>query len=71
MKRLKKMATESREGYIEKRYISVFKPQLARKLLKLGNNIYDIKADKSNTDRTIFIFKNTEKIKRDLTTITK
>lgn len=68
MERLKKMATESRE---EKEYLSIFKPQLARKLLKLGNNIYDIKADKNNSDRTIFIFKNTEKIRKDMTTITK
>lgn len=52
-----------------KEYISIFKPQLARKLLKLGNNICDIKADKNNTDRTIFIFKNTNKLKEDLATL--
>lgn len=51
---------------MNKEYISIFKPQVARKLLKLGNQIYDIKADKNNTDRTIFIFKNTNKLKEDL-----
>lgn len=52
-----------------KEYISIFKPQIARKLLKLGNPICDIKADKNNTDRTIFIFKNTIKLNEDLATL--
>lgn len=52
-----------------KEYISIFKPQLARKLLRLGNAICDIKADKNNTDRTIFIFRNTSKLNKDLTAI--
>ena len=54
---------------MSKEYISIFKPQVARKLLKLGNQIYDIKADKNNTDRTIFIFKNTDKLQKDLSDI--
>lgn len=54
-----------------KEYISIFKPQIARKLLNLGNTIWDIKADKNNTDRTIFIFKNTSKLKEDLIYINK
>ena len=49
-----------------KEYISIFKPKIARRLLKMGNPIYDIKADKENSDRTIFIFKNREKLKKDL-----
>jgi hypothetical protein len=52
-----------------KEYISIFKPKNARMLLKMGNPIEDIKADKKNTDRTIFIFKNTNKLQKDLTTI--
>lgn len=52
-----------------KEYISIFKPQIARRLLKLGNVICDIKADKNNTDKTIFIFKNTNKLKKDLATL--
>ena len=31
---------------MNKEYISIFKPQRVRKLLKKGFNIYDIKADK-------------------------
>lgn len=54
---------------MSKEYISIFKPQVARRLLKLGNQICDIKADKNNTDRTIFIFKNTDKLKKDLSDI--
>ena len=53
----------------EKEYISIFKPKMVRQLLKLGNQIADIKADKENTDRTIFIFKNTEKLQSDLSTL--
>lgn len=52
-----------------KEYISIFKPKIARHLLKNGNQIIDIKADKENTDRTIFIFKNTEKLQNDLNTL--
>ena len=29
-----------------KEYISIFKPKIARRLLKMGNPIHDIKADK-------------------------
>lgn len=52
-----------------KEYVSVFKPKNARKLLKMGHVIVDIKADKNNSDRTIFIFKNTDKFKEDLATL--
>ena len=52
-----------------KDYISIFKPKNARKLLKMGHTIVDIKADKNNSDRTIFIFKNTDKLKEDLATL--
>ena len=55
---------------MNKEYISIFKPKIARRLLKMGNPIYDIKADKENSDRTIFIFKNTEKLKKDLSELT-
>jgi len=52
-------------------YKSIFKPKIARQLLRMGNPIYDIKACKENTDRTIFIFKQTEKFINDLATIQK
>ena len=51
---------------MDKEYISIFKPQRVRKLLKKGFNIYDIKADKNNLDRTIFIFKNSEELQKEL-----
>ena len=51
---------------MNKEYISIFKPQRVRKLLKKGFNIYDIKPDKNNLDRTIFIFKNSEELQKEL-----
>ena len=51
---------------MNKEYISIFKPQRVRKLLKKGFNIYDIKADKNKLDRTIFIFKNREELHTQL-----
>ena len=51
---------------MDKEYISIFKPQRVRKLLKKGFNIYDIKADKNDLDKTIFIFKNSEKLQKEL-----
>ena len=51
---------------MNKEYISIFKPQRVRKLLKKGFNIYDIKADKNNLDKTIFIFKNRKELQKEL-----
>lgn len=50
-------------------YKSIFKSYLARKLLKMGNNIVDIKPDKEREGRTIFIFEVTEKFTNDLSII--
>lgn len=47
----------------------IFKPKIARQLLRLGNKIIDIKANKDNLDMTVFIFENTEKLKEDLNII--
>jgi len=52
-------------------YKSIFKPKIARELLRMGNPIYDIKACKENSDRTIFIFEKTEKFVNDLATVQK
>lgn len=41
---------------------SVFKPGVARHLIKMGNPVYDIKPKKENPDASIFIFVETEKI---------
>lgn len=51
-------------------YKSIFTAGVARKLLKLGNPIYDIKPDKNNKDKSIFIFEETEKFKKDMTNAT-
>lgn len=50
-------------------YKSIFKPAIARKLLKMGNQIIDIKALKEDTNKTIFIFEKTNKLQADLLSI--
>jgi hypothetical protein len=51
------------------KYKSIFTAGVARYLLKLGNPIYDIKADKKNKNKTIFIFEETEKFKNDMASV--
>jgi len=46
--------------------ILIFNPKIARNLIKNGFNIIDIKADKNNTDRTIFVFKRSEELLKEL-----
>jgi hypothetical protein len=48
----------------------IINPAVARHLLKLGYNIIDIKPDKFNPDRTLFIFKWTKDIDETLKAIT-
>lgn len=50
-------------------YKSIFTPRVARYLLKQGNLICDIKADKNNRDKTVFVFELTEKLKADLASV--
>jgi len=50
------------------KYKSIFIPCIARRLLKMGNPIYDIKPLKENPDASIFIFEETEKFKEDFIT---
>ena len=52
-------------------YKSIFTAGVARYLLKLGNQIYDIKPDKRNINKTIFIFEETEKFKQDMASVEK
>ena len=58
---------------MDKEYISVFKPKRVRRLLRMGNHIYDIKPDKNEpeTERSIFVFENTEKLQKDIETLVK
>lgn len=52
-----------------KKYKSIFKPAIARALLKLGNPIADIKAQKEDFNKTVFLFEITEKFEQDLATL--
>lgn len=44
----------------------IFTPYVARNLIRMGNPVYDIKPDCKNKDKTVFIFKLTEKLKTDM-----
>lgn len=48
------------------KYITIFKPKLARHLLKKGFAIVDIKADKDNSTKTNFIFERTISLLNEL-----
>jgi hypothetical protein len=45
---------------IKKEFKLVFNSGVARRLLKMGVNIADIKADRANPDKTVFVFKRTQ-----------
>lgn len=47
----------------------VFRAYIARRLLKMGNTIVDIKPDRNNALRTLFVFENTQKFKDDFATV--
>ncbi|MED4883889.1 DUF5659 domain-containing protein [Bacillus smithii] len=47
---------------MEKEHVMVFKPKIARHLLKKGFQIVDIKPYKENPDKTIFIFKRSKEV---------
>lgn len=44
----------------------VFDAKMARKLLKQGFVVIDIKPNRENTDKTIFVFENTDEFKAAL-----
>ena len=44
---------------IKKEYKLVFNAGVARRLLRMGVNIADIKSDRSNQEKTVFVFKRT------------
>lgn len=44
----------------------VFDAKIARKLLKQGFVVIDIKPNRENTDKSIFVFENTEEFKQAL-----
>lgn len=45
---------------LKKDYKLIFNAGLTRRLLKAGAVIADVKADKNNPDKTIFVFKRDE-----------
>ena len=47
----------------------IFDAKIARKLLKMGFVVIDIKPNRENTDKSIFVFENTEEFKHALTQI--
>ena len=49
----------------------IYSPSMARQLLHKGNQIIDIKPNKTNNRETIFVFECTNKLLEDLTSITK
>ena len=44
---------------IKKEYKLVFNQGVVRRMLRMGVNIHDIKPDKENADKTVFVFKRT------------
>ena len=53
----------------EKESRLVFKAEIARQLLHMNNKVIDIKPDKSNRSRTVFVFQNDEKFQNDFNQI--
>ena len=47
----------------------IFDAKIARKLLKLGYVVIDIKPNRENTDKSVFVFENTDAFKDALTQI--
>jgi hypothetical protein len=48
----------------------IFDAKIARKLLKQGFVVIDIKPNRENAEKSIFVFENTEEFKTALTQIT-
>ena len=47
----------------------IFQPKVARRLLKMGGKIIDIKADRENKQRTIFVFERDDAFDRNFDTV--
>jgi hypothetical protein len=52
-------------------YKVILKPSIARTLLHKGNVIIDIKPNKDKPQETVFVFEDTQKLREDLTAITR
>ena len=47
----------------------IFDAKIARKLLKMGYVVIDIKPNRENTEKTIFFFENTDEFKNTLSQV--
>ena len=47
----------------------IFDAKIARKLLKMGYVVIDIKPNRENTEKSIFVFENTDEFKQALAQI--
>ena len=56
---------------IKKEYKLVFNAGVSRRLLKMGIPIADIKSDRSNPDKTVFVFKRTDEFETAFAQINK
>ena len=56
---------------IKKEYKLVFNAGVARRLVRMGINIADIKSDRTNPDKTVFVFKRTPEFEAAFTQINK
>ena len=56
---------------LNKEFKLVFNAGVARKLLKMGVQIADIKADRTNKDKTVFVFKRTTEFEEAFARINK
>ena len=48
----------------------IIKPNIARQLFHMGNELIDFKPKKEDKQQTVFVFNKTEKLMNDLTAIT-
>lgn len=53
----------------EKQYKIIFNAGVARNLLKMGCQIADIKADRNNPDKSLFIFERTAEFEKSFAEI--
>ena len=56
---------------IKKEYKLVFNAGVARRLLKMGVNIADTKSDRTNPEKTVFVFKRTDEFETAFAQINK
>jgi hypothetical protein len=56
---------------IKKEYKLVFNAGVSRRLLKMGIPIADIKSDRTNSDKTVFVFKRTPEFENAFAQINK